>query len=119
MHRYFSILQKARVKHLLSTRQAVILDVRDQNEFQKSHLKNAISIPLQSLLKDFSTLDDLASLKITDGDWVLVHCQLSLIRGPQAAAHLDRIMGKKFKVGLIEGGFKALSDDDDFEKTQR
>jgi rhodanese-related sulfurtransferase len=43
---------------------------------------------------------------------IVVHCQLSLIRGPASANHLDSLLKKQkidAQVYLLDGGFKGWS----------
>jgi rhodanese-related sulfurtransferase len=72
-----------------------IIDVRSKSSFDRKHIKTAINIEKEIFQNK--------KLNLT-GD-VVIHCQLSLVRGPFCASHLE----KKYsgKVYLLTGGFKG------------
>lgn len=106
-----------------------IVDVRSPREFAQGHIRGAKNLPLANLssLLSVSALDarlrDLGVLttvskKETNLDRLIIHCRLSLVRGPEAAAHVCRLLDKgvppklastwtKTEICLLEGGFKG------------
>ena len=82
--------------------------------FAKSHIRGAINAPIESILaanskQDLAKILQVPSINTEDRQslHLLMHCQLSLIRGPKAAAHVERVL-KSFEVCLLEGGFKEF-----------
>nr|KAJ3422600.1 hypothetical protein HK105_007332 [Polyrhizophydium stewartii] len=123
---------------LLSTTRYTIVDVREPAMHRRMHIVGALNVPVDQLLNAHSLRDALALMGLThlaaaaeasrDGagskdqggppqisrqprQTLLVHCQLSLIRGPKAAAHLERLIdaerGLLLPVAVLEGGFKG------------
>jgi rhodanese-related sulfurtransferase len=79
-------------------------------EFQAGHIKGAINYEV-STLQDPKVLDDLVK-EVASADKVVVHCQLSLKRGPTAAAllveRLNQLADKKPELAVLRGGFEEF-----------
>jgi len=73
----------------------VILDVRSEDEFKQSHIKNAVNIPHTEILKDPSILEAYRGKK------VVVHCE----RGGRASAVTDAL-----PTGLFTGIYQLEGD---------
>jgi rhodanese-related sulfurtransferase len=112
-----------------------ILDVRSPREFSRGHILGAKNLSSELILKSsslpllHSRLSDTAGLLLGDRDGLVIHCRLSLIRGPDSASHLCRLIDSHQKthlsshskdsgdplswydsdrpIYLLEGGFKA------------
>ena len=89
-----------------------ILDVRSLSEYQKSHILNAFHFPFD-FVKEAQCRDILHALdSLSLKQQIVIHCRLSLIRGPDSYQKLldctkyDQIW-KSTQFYLLEGGFKA------------
>jgi rhodanese-related sulfurtransferase len=91
----------------LTSEPILIIDVREPHQFQKSHISGARNIES----KEFLALKSFDPLQYKE---IVLHCQLSLIRGPASANHLDSLLrrqGRKdVQVLLLDGGFKGWSN---------
>lgn len=75
--------------------QAIVIDVRSSREFQKSHIKSAVNIPID-VFKSSKSLEDIEKAFYSQGlldplspkKLVVFHCRVSLIRGPDALQSL-------------------------------
>ena len=111
----------------LQRSQFAIIDVRSPKEFAQRHIRGAKSLPLvnlstlsslsalESRLRDIDVLPNVPE-KEFKLDRLVIHCRLSLVRGPDAVAHICRLLGKdptlaslweKTEICLLEGGFKG------------
>lgn len=86
--------------NLLATGQAVLIDVREANEFAEQHIPNAMSLPLSSLAEDFKQLN------LPDDTVVLIHC-LKGSRGEMACQTLAKLDNRPQSIINIEGGIVA------------
>jgi rhodanese-related sulfurtransferase len=96
--------------------QLLVLDVREPEMYGKGHLKRSINIESKRILASES-IDSLHLIQ--EGGNVpppllVVHCQLSLIRGPSCAAHLEKLIKakpewKQVQIKVMEGGYKGWS----------
>lgn len=115
------------------TQKMAILDVRSKKEFDRGHILGARNIPSDVLTKIPSLADLHARLQETGfepiPDWMglVIHCRLSLVRGPDSATHICRLVDRaasvsalkdmhqreiialwtRLPVFLLEGGFKS------------
>jgi len=80
-------------------------------------LKRSINIESKRILASES-IESLSLIKEERGDFppplVVVHCQLSLIRGPSCAVHLEKLIKsnsdwKNVQIKVMEGGYKGWS----------
>jgi rhodanese-related sulfurtransferase len=89
------------VTHLINTRNAVLLDLREPAEFEGGRMPNAIHIPLGQL---GNRSDELGKLVARP---VVVYCE----RGGRARAAVSALSKLGFKeVYSLAGGFKAWKD---------
>ena len=91
----------ADVKKALEQKKAILLDVREQSEWDAGHLKDAKLVPLSKLKKgDAEKLTkDLPKDKV-----IYTHCR-SGVRSLQAANILEKL---GFKVRALKPGYKNL-----------
>ncbi|MEO9653457.1 rhodanese-like domain-containing protein [Marinomonas sp.] len=85
---------------LLTTGQAILIDVREANEFAEQHIPYAISLPLSSLEKDFK------QLALPENTVTLVQC-LKGSRGAMACETLLKMGRTADTIMNIEGGISA------------
>lgn len=79
---------------------AVLIDVREPDEFKAQHIAYALSVPLSSLDKGFGSLD------IPESKTILFQC----LKGSRGQMACDRVQGLgncKNKIANIEGGIEA------------
>ncbi|KAJ3366532.1 hypothetical protein HDU91_001814 [Kappamyces sp. JEL0680] len=104
--RRFSLIKSSVLESELQTAQTgVVVDVREQKMYDKLHVKGAINYDSKQFLAE-KDLDRICK--------VTFHCQLSLIRGPSCATHLENLLrwdpsgrGKLVEIRVLEGGFKG------------
>ncbi|KAJ3305436.1 hypothetical protein HDV03_001530 [Kappamyces sp. JEL0829] len=113
--RRFSLIKSSVLENELQTAQTgVVVDVREQKMYDKLHVKGAINYDSKQFLAE-KDLDRIWSrLGLASGSKVTFHCQLSLIRGPSCATHLENLLrwdpsgrGKHVEIRVLEGGFKG------------
>ncbi|KAI8893256.1 hypothetical protein BC833DRAFT_608993 [Globomyces pollinis-pini] len=87
----------------------LILDVREKSYYDQLHIKGAINIESQEIMK----WNDLSLLTpyLKDVNQLVLHCQLSLIRSPACALKIINLTKLKkdlgpMRIGLLTGGFK-------------
>ena len=86
---YKSLTQKEAVRMMSATPEALVLDVRTSDEYEKKHIPNAISVPLEELRNEnFSSLPD-------KNQTILIYCWTG--RRAQDSAQL-----------LVEKGYKNV-----------
>ncbi|VAW51284.1 hypothetical protein MNBD_GAMMA06-1886 [hydrothermal vent metagenome] len=68
---------------LIQSKNTLVLDVREEEAFNKGHLPNAVSVPIGELNK---RLDELYAL---DAQEVIVYCNDGSTRGPRATKMLN------------------------------
>jgi rhodanese-related sulfurtransferase len=95
----------------------LIIDVREAHMFEKQHIRSAVNIDSKRLL-------DMTNFDTKQYSTIVVHCQLSLIRGPSCALHIEKLVrNEDTKVVLLDGGFKSWSNlygnDQDLTETSR
>lgn len=83
--------------------EAILIDVRESEEFQAEHISYALSVPLSSIDTDFSALDIPSSQKI------IFQC-LKGMRGEKACALISRKDCCLNKIYNIEGGILAWKE---------
>jgi rhodanese-related sulfurtransferase len=96
--RFFSFIKPAQLAQQLASNKFTIIDVRENDSYRKAHIKGALNVTSQEFKEKKLQLN---------GD-VVIHCQLSLIRGPSCAQFLDSYY-EDGKVYLLDGGFKSWS----------
>mmetsp|Transcript_27055 Transcript_27055/g.59147 ORF Transcript_27055/g.59147 Transcript_27055/m.59147 type:complete len:138 (+) Transcript_27055:89-502(+) len=89
-----------------------VIDVREPDEFKEGHINGAINIS-SKVFADVEQLDKTAldAVKQAKGE-VVMHCMLSLKRGPTAASHLVarlKELGLEHKVSVLEGGIASFA----------
>jgi rhodanese-related sulfurtransferase len=85
---------------MLLENDALLIDVRTDQEFQQEHIPYALSIPLEQLEQ---VLD---SLSLRKGQLLLFHCQKGK-RGEMACDITLNKFADKFTIVNVEGGFEA------------
>ncbi len=89
------------VTHLINTRNAVLLDLREPAEFEGGRMPNAIHIPLGQLGNRGDELGKLVARP------VVVYCE----RGGRSGAAVSALSKLGFKeIYSLAGGFKAWKD---------
>ncbi|KAI8801310.1 Rhodanese-like domain-containing protein [Cladochytrium replicatum] len=105
------VAETIRDKHSQLGTDYVILDVRDPEEFAKSHLPGAVNLPHEHVLRGPQRISDpqavLQSATGVGKGKIFVHCNLSLIRGPEMARWVEEVGGVEGEVCVVEGGFKG------------
>lgn len=93
----------ADVKKALAAKTAILIDVREQSEWDEGHLKDARLVPLSKLKKDDAKdlVKDLPKDKV-----IYCHCR-SGMRSLQAAEILEKL---GFTVKPLKPGYKDLLD---------
>jgi rhodanese-related sulfurtransferase len=90
------------VKDNLKAGKAIVVDVREQNEWDAGHLKGAILVP-QSKLKNQSQLPEM--LKLLPKDKIIyTHCKA----GGRALACGDILKKQGYDVRPLKSGYEAL-----------
>ena len=106
--RFFSIIKSSELLADLKLKKTLVIDVREPDMFAKGHVPGAVNFDSKSILVMKNSKELLEGLPLTDS--ITIHCQLSLIRGPTCANHLEHLIkknGKKITVRLLDGGFKG------------
>ncbi len=85
---------------LLMAGQAILIDVREANEFAEQHIPYAISLPLNSFEKDFK------QLALPENTVTLVQC-LKGSRGAMACETLHKMGKAADTIMNVEGGISA------------
>lgn len=85
---------------LLEKGEAVLIDVRDADEFKQEHIPFALSLPLSTLDESFE------KLSIPQGKTVIMHC-LKGMRGQKACEHICNSEQSEHEPLNIEGGIDA------------
>lgn len=88
---------------LIKNGEAVLIDVREPEEFKESHIAYAISVPLSALEGGFQMLD------IPTDKTILFQC-LKGSRGQTACARIQDLGNCKNKILNIEGGIEAWKE---------
>ncbi|MBN9565694.1 MAG: rhodanese-like domain-containing protein [Alphaproteobacteria bacterium] len=70
-------------KSLLDQKKALLVDVREDSEFQEERISGSIHLPLSSM-----KIDDFQALPIVDEQILIIHCR-SGMRSAKACAHLQ------------------------------
>jgi phage shock protein E len=102
----------ATVKENVKSGKAVIVDVREQDEWDAGHLKGAILMP-QSKLKDEALAAELAK-KLDKSKVVYTHCRA----GRRALACGEILKKQGFDVRPLKAGFDELVKEG-FEKAEK
>ena len=89
------------VKQKLADKEAVLIDVREQAEWDAGHLDAAMLLPLSSLQKDAE-----AAKKVTKGKIVYTHCKAG-IRSVAAGEILSK---QGYDVRPLKAGYQELLD---------
>lgn len=79
---------------------AVLVDVREADEFKAEHIAYALSVPLSALEKGFQSLD------IPEDKTILFQC-LKGSRGQMACERVQGLGACKNKIANIEGGIES------------
>lgn len=90
------------IKIKIANGQAVLLDVREKNEWDESHISNAKWLPLSKISKG-ATKQDIEAV-MGSGKPVYIHCK-SGIRCMKAAESLEKL---GIKAEAINGSFAEL-----------
>lgn len=90
----------AQAVSMIKNDEAVLIDVREPDEFKDSHIAYAISVPLSALEGGFKMLD------IPADKTILFQC-LKGSRGQTACARIQGLGSCKNKIVNIEGGIEA------------
>jgi rhodanese-related sulfurtransferase len=85
---------------LLQKGDAILIDVRDADEFKEEHIPYALSLPLSTLDESF------AKLAIPQGKTVIMHC-LKGMRGQKACESICNSEQSAHEPLNIEGGIAA------------
>eukprot|EP00878_Enallax_costatus_P004216 GHUV01004446.1.p1 GENE.GHUV01004446.1~~GHUV01004446.1.p1 ORF type:complete len:144 (+),score=47.69 GHUV01004446.1:100-531(+) len=88
-----------------------VVDVRNGEEFAAGHVKGALNLD-SSAFSDTALVDRLVE-QLAPKSQVVVHCAMSLQRGPAAAAKLrERLLqlGLDKQVVVMDGGFNKFSE---------
>jgi rhodanese-related sulfurtransferase len=91
--------------HYLTREPILVIDVREADQFNRLHISTAKNIDSKEFLK-------LKGFDTEGFKEIVVHCQLSLIRGPTSVNHLDSLLKKQksnVTLYLLDGGFKGWS----------
>lgn len=91
----------ADVKKALEAKKAVLLDVREQSEWDDGHLKDAMLLPLSKLKKA-----DAKDLDLPKDKAIYCHCRAGS-RALQAAELLQKL---GYEVRALKPGYKDLLD---------
>ncbi|MFN4082625.1 MAG: rhodanese-like domain-containing protein [Bacteroidia bacterium] len=99
-----SISSEELVLDALHNEKAIIIDVRSEDEYKQSHIKQAINIPLQMLLQKPN--------KLNPNDETLIYCE----NGDNSMLAASYLKHKGLKnVKNVWGGFKRISVEPKFE----
>lgn len=90
---------------LIRSGQAVLIDVREAEEFKAEHISYAMSVPLSALEGGFKTLD------IPETTTILFQC-LKGTRGQMACERVQEMGSCKNKILNIEGGIEAWKNEE-------
>ena len=85
---------------LLKKGEAILIDVRDADEFKEEHIPFALSLPLNTLDESFR------KLAIPDGKTVIIHC-LKGMRGQKACDYICNNGANSLEPLNIEGGITS------------
>ena len=96
------------LKEMLEENHAVVLDVRDKNDYQEGHIPSAISIPRAELDE---RLDELSK----DALYV-VYCYNEQCHLAACACRL--LASKGYHAMLLDGGYKTWTEDFHFATTK-
>lgn len=88
---------------MIKSGEAVLIDVREPDEFKAEHIAYAISVPLSSLEGGFAMLD------IPQDKTILFQC-LKGSRGQMACQRIQGLDSCKNKIINIEGGIQAWKE---------
>ena len=97
------------VKQKIADGSAVLIDVREESEWNEGHLDDATLVPL-STLKDAATMAT-ALAKIPKGMAVYIHCRA----GGRAVQCAEALAGKGYDLRPLRAGFEKLVESG-FEK---
>lgn len=78
----------------------VFLDVRNKNEFDEGHIKNAILIPLDRLSKEQLEQN---GIKQNDGREIIVYCKI----GARSQAASEMMIEWGYKIRHLTGGIEG------------
>lgn len=94
------VINVAEAIDLIKNGKAILIDVREPDEFKTEHIAYALSIPLSSLEKEFKTLD------IPKDKIILFQC-LKGSRGQMACERIQGLGSCQNKIMNIDGGIQA------------
>lgn len=92
-------LKPADVARRLETQSAVLIDIREPDEFAREHVAGAIHAPLSSF--------DQVPLKLPDGRDVIYTCRTGTRTGLNCARLASRVPGEAFVLAGGLDGWKA------------
>lgn len=88
------------LKSLLDTREAILVDVREADEFRAEHIGHALSFPLSTLHNHMELLD------FPLGSKIVFQC-LGGVRSNNACMMVEDALAEKYDIYNLEGGFNA------------
>jgi M-phase inducer tyrosine phosphatase len=102
-----NIITATELSELFSQNKILILDARHEDEYNGGHIKGAINIrTFEGFLNLFETYDGAA-------DYVVTHCEFSVVRGPSLLSLIheyDKFKNEKKplfpKLYLLQDGYK-------------
>lgn len=92
----------AEIKKALADGKAVLVDVREQSEWDDGHLKGAILLPLSTL--NAGTSDDEITKRVPKGKVVYCHCAA----GGRCLKAADALKKLGYDVRPLKPGYRAL-----------
>lgn len=99
----FSMISPKDALQMLESGQAILIDVRESDEFKDEHIAYALSIPLSGLEENFK------KLKLPSTIPLIISC-LKGGRGNTACAYIEQLGSYKNPLYNMEGGITAWKE---------
>ncbi len=93
----FEMISSQEIDKYVSSKRALIIDVRDEKSYRKEHIENAINIPFEKLEREYN--------KMPKDLMLILYCE----RGGSSMLAAKELFDRGYVVKALIGGIKGYS----------
>lgn len=96
----FQMIAPNEIEQYIQDKNSLIIDLREQNDYKKKHIKNAVNVPYL----EWNRFENSEMFrKIRKRKKIILYCE----RGPTSFAVAKELAGKEIPVSVVVGGIHA------------